>query len=171
MDLTKKAELAIHGDKEAFVNVIRAVQQSLYVVARSIVKNDEDCADAIQETVVKAFSNVHRLKEPAYFKTWIIRILINECNWIIRKKKRVYPVPYDLRKTSHKSDYEQIELLEVICGSISQRLTRRSVGYSNSALIYRPTSNALSAGSRKESSINFFAPKMTLTSSLITNFL
>lgn len=42
------------------------------------------------------------------------------------------------------------------CGSISQRLTRRSVGYSNSALIYRPTSNASSAGSRKESSINFF---------------
>ncbi|WP_231503680.1 sigma factor [Paenibacillus sp. 1-18] len=56
------------------MNVIRAVQQSLYVIARSIVKNDEDCADAIQETIVKAFSNVHRLKEPTYFKTWIIRI-------------------------------------------------------------------------------------------------
>ncbi|WDM23961.1 sigma-70 family RNA polymerase sigma factor [Paenibacillus polymyxa] len=129
MDLTKKAELAIHGDKEAFVNVIRAVQQSLYVVARSIVKNDEDCADAIQETIVKAFSNVHRLKEPAYFKTWIIRILINECNRIIRKKKRVYPVPYDLRKTSYKGDYEQIELFEVIDGLDEQLQTTVTLFY------------------------------------------
>ncbi|MGG4217857.1 hypothetical protein ABEW32_06475 [Paenibacillus jamilae] len=47
MDLTEKAELATHGDKEAFVSVTQAVQQSLYVVARSIVKNEEDCADAI----------------------------------------------------------------------------------------------------------------------------
>lgn len=114
MDLSEKAELARQGDKEAFVDLIRAVQKSLFVIARSIVKNDEDCADALQETIAKAFTNVHTLKEPAYFKTWIIRILINECNRIIRKNKRVYPIPYDLRKTSYKGEYEQIELFEVI---------------------------------------------------------
>lgn len=114
MDLPEKAELARQGDKEAFVYLIKAVQQSLFVIARSIVKNDEDCADAMQETIAKAFSNVHTLKKPAYFKTWIIRILINECNRIIKKKKRVYPVPYDMRKSSYKGNYEQIEMFEVI---------------------------------------------------------
>lgn len=114
MDLSEKAELARQGDKEAFMDLIRAVQKSLFVIARSIVKNDEDCADALQETIAKAFTNVHTLKEPAYFKTWIIRILINECNRIISKNKRVYPIPYDLRKTSYKGEYEQIELFEVI---------------------------------------------------------
>lgn len=114
MDLSEKAELARQGDKEAFMDLIRAVQKSLFVIARSIVKNNEDCADALQETIAKAFTNVHTLKEPAYFKTWIIRILINECNRIIRKNKRVYPIPYDLRKTSYKDEYEQIELFEVI---------------------------------------------------------
>ncbi|KOY15424.1 sigma-70 family RNA polymerase sigma factor [Paenibacillus xylanivorans] len=114
MDLSEKAELARQGDKEAFVFLIRAVQQSLFVIRRSIVKTDEDCADAIQETIAKAFSNVHTLKEPTYFKTWIIRILINECNRIIKKKKRVSLVPYDMRKTSYKGDFEQIELFEVI---------------------------------------------------------
>lgn len=114
MDLSEKAELARQGDKEAFVYLIKAVQQSLFVIARSIVKNDDDCADAMQETIAKAFSNVHTLKKPAYFKTWIIRILINECNRIIKKKKRVYPVPYDMRKTSYKGDYEQVELFDVI---------------------------------------------------------
>lgn len=48
MDLPEKAELARQGDKEAFVYLIKAVQQSLFVIARSIVKNDEDCADAMQ---------------------------------------------------------------------------------------------------------------------------
>lgn len=114
MDLREKAELARQGDKEAFVYLIKAVQQSLFVVARSIVKNDDDCADAMQETIAKAFSNVHTLKKPAYFKTWIIRILINECNRIIKKKKRVYPVPYDMRNSSYKGNYEQIEMFEVI---------------------------------------------------------
>ncbi|MFS0869098.1 sigma-70 family RNA polymerase sigma factor [Paenibacillus xylanilyticus] len=114
MDLTEKAELARKGDKEAFVLLVRAIQQSLFVIARSIVKNNEDCADAMQETIAKAFSNVHTLKEPAYFKTWIIRILINECNQINRKKKRVSLIPYDLRKTSYKDEYEKIELFEVI---------------------------------------------------------
>lgn len=114
MDLSENAELARRGDKEAFASLIRACQQSLYIIARSIVKNDDDCADAMQETIAKAFSNIHTLKEPAYFKTWIIRILINECNHIIKKKKRVYPVPYDVRNTSYYSDYEQIELFEVI---------------------------------------------------------
>lgn len=114
MDLSEKAELAREGDKEAFVDLIRAVQQSLFVIARSIVKNDADCADALQETIAKAFTSVHTLKEPTHFKTWIIRILINECNRIIKKNKRVYPIPYDLRKTSYKGEYEQIELFEVI---------------------------------------------------------
>ncbi|MCM3783368.1 sigma-70 family RNA polymerase sigma factor [Neobacillus mesonae] len=114
MDFAEKAVLAREGDKEAFVCLIRAVQQSLYVIAKSIVKQDEDCADAIQETIAKAFSSIHTLKEPAYFKTWIIRILINECNRLIRKKKQIYPVPYDMRKSSYKGDYEQIELFEII---------------------------------------------------------
>ncbi|MEN1986835.1 sigma-70 family RNA polymerase sigma factor [Paenibacillus hubeiensis] len=116
MDLLEHAKSARKGDKEAFVHLIRATKQSLYTVARSIVKNDEDCADAIQETIAKAFSNIHTLNEPAYFKTWMIRILINECNRIIRKKRRVFPVPYDMRKASYTSDYEQIELFEVIDG-------------------------------------------------------
>ncbi|ANY71229.1 RNA polymerase [Paenibacillus ihbetae] len=114
MDLSENAKLAKLGDKEAFVLLIRTVQHSLFVIARTMLKNDEDCADAIQETIAKAFSNVHTLKEPSYFKTWIIRILIHECNRIIRKKKRVYPVPYDMRKTSYQGDFEQIELFEVI---------------------------------------------------------
>lgn len=81
-------KLAVNGNKEAFVSLIKQHEKSLYRVARSIIQNDEDCADAIQETILKSYQNMKTLKELSFFKTWIIRILINECNLILRKRKR-----------------------------------------------------------------------------------
>lgn len=50
-----------------------------------MLRNDYDCEDAIQETIVKAFSKIDTLKNDKYAKTWLIRILINECHTIERK--------------------------------------------------------------------------------------
>ena len=72
---------------EEFVNQISAAETSLYRVAKSILKNDEDCADAIQNAVLKAFDKIGTLKKEKYFRTWLTRILINECYQIMRKKK------------------------------------------------------------------------------------
>lgn len=74
------------GDPEAFIQLIQEIELPLYRTARSIVNKDEDCADALQETMLKAFKSIHTLKEPAFFKTWIFRILINECNTMVKKK-------------------------------------------------------------------------------------
>ncbi len=59
----------------------------MYHVAKTLLYRDADCADAIQETIVKAFSKLHTLKSDAYAKTWLTRILINECYTVIRKEK------------------------------------------------------------------------------------
>ena len=56
-------------------------------VARGILDNDEDAADAMQDTILTCFEKIHTLKNPEYFKTWMIRILINECNKIHRHYK------------------------------------------------------------------------------------
>ena len=42
----------------------------------SILKNDDDTCDAIQETLVSAYKNLKSLREPQYFSSWIIKILI-----------------------------------------------------------------------------------------------
>ena len=60
---------------------------AMYKVARGILDNDEDAADAIQDTILTCFEKIHTLKNPEYFKTWMIRILINECNKIHRHYK------------------------------------------------------------------------------------
>ena len=46
--------------------------------------------------ILAAFSNIKKLKEPRYFKTWIIKILINKCNHIIRDNKILYVDDYNL---------------------------------------------------------------------------
>lgn len=50
----------------------------MYHIAKSLLYNDADCADAIQEAIVKAFVKLHTLKDDSYAKTWLIRIVMNE---------------------------------------------------------------------------------------------
>ena len=75
-NLVKKAK---SGDSGAFAQLIRMNTQSMYKVAWAYLKNDEDVADAIQETILKCYEKLSTLKKDSYFKTWMIRILINNC--------------------------------------------------------------------------------------------
>lgn len=79
---------AIKGNKDAFVALIQENTQDMYKVARSILHNEEDVADALQETITVCFEKIHTLEKPQFFKTWLTRILINQCTNIIRKGQR-----------------------------------------------------------------------------------
>ena len=59
-----------------------------YRTAKSILKEDADCQDAVQEAVSKAFAKINTLRQEKYAKTWFIRILLNECYAILRKRNR-----------------------------------------------------------------------------------
>ena len=83
-NLIKKAK---KGDEEAFFKLIEINKNSLYKAGKSILNNDEDVADAIQETVISAYRNIKSLKDNSYFKTWLTKILINKCKDIISKNK------------------------------------------------------------------------------------
>lgn len=91
--LIKKAQ---KGDEEAFIKVIDEYMPQMYKIARCRLKSEESIGDAIQETILAAFTNIRQLKELRYFKTWIIKILINKCNDIIREDKLLYVDDYSL---------------------------------------------------------------------------
>ncbi len=74
-------------NKETFGRMVIKNEQQIYRIAKSILKNDEDCADAAQEAVAKALENLPSLKNDAYAKTWFIRILIRTAYDILRKQK------------------------------------------------------------------------------------
>lgn len=76
-------------NKEEFSQQVLAAEASLYRVAKSILHNDEDCADAIQSGILKAFQKLDSLENEGYFKTWLTRIVINECYQIIRQSRNL----------------------------------------------------------------------------------
>ncbi len=90
--LIKKAR---KGDKESFIKLIDGYMIQMYKVAKTRLKNEEDIGDAIQETILSAFTGIKDLRNTKYFNTWIIKILINECKDIIAKNKIVYIESYD----------------------------------------------------------------------------
>lgn len=87
-ELSELATEAQKGNMEAFSNLIMNLEQDLYRIASIRLKSADDIDDAIQMTIEKALKNIKRLKEPQYIKTWIIRILINNCNDICKRKKK-----------------------------------------------------------------------------------
>ena len=79
-------------DKQFFTEEVKAQERSLYRIARSYVYSDADAADAVQEALTRAWEKRHTLREPALFRTWITRILINTCKDMLRRMKHVLPV-------------------------------------------------------------------------------
>jgi len=76
-------------DKEFFVREIEAHSGMLYRVAYAILRNDDACKDALQETALKAWERRHTLRQEQYFRTWMTRILINTCYDTQRKRRRI----------------------------------------------------------------------------------
>lgn len=74
-------------DRGFFIAQVEAGSDMMYRVAWSILQNDVDVQDALQDTVLKAWEKRDRLREEKYFRTWITRILINTC-YDTRKKRR-----------------------------------------------------------------------------------
>lgn len=82
--LIKKAR---QGDPEAFVELMESCKSSMYRVAKGFFYRDADIADAMAETVLLAYEHISELKQEKYFKTWLIRILINVCKHMSQKQK------------------------------------------------------------------------------------
>lgn len=87
--LVRKAQ---SGDLDAFEQLIQQQKQMLFKVAKSYLKQDDDVADVLQETILSAWQNLPNLREPAFWKTWITRILINKCYDLLAQRKKILPL-------------------------------------------------------------------------------
>src|SRR5437660_5294387 len=94
------------GDHEAFYELVRPHERSIYLAALSIVHNDADAEEVIQETILKAFKAIGRFREEAKFSTWIFQIAINESRMKLRKDRRhLYDSLDDPVKGEEQGDY------------------------------------------------------------------
>lgn len=98
--------------KEELGTLILNSERQLYSTAKTILINDQDCADAIQKTIVKAFSKIGTLRNDKYAKTWLIRILINECYTLLRESSKLVSLEGMSEmteiETDQKTDYSDL---------------------------------------------------------------
>lgn len=89
---TALVRAASMGDKQAFVSLIDLHRQSMYATAMAITRSEDDALDAIQDTLLTMWEKLDTLKDPGAFKTWMTRILVNNCCGTLRVRKRETPV-------------------------------------------------------------------------------
>lgn len=112
---TEKVEKARKGNADEIANLLMENMKSMYRVAFSILKTEEEISDAISNTTVIVFEKIHTLKNVEFFKTWLIRILINECNKIHRQNKKIiYLENYNQTDLVYNDKYDDFGVRQAI---------------------------------------------------------
>lgn len=77
--------LARQGDGTAFEAIMRRNNRRLFRIARSILKDEAEAEDVVQETYVRAYLKLDQFAGQASLSTWLVRIAINEALMCRRK--------------------------------------------------------------------------------------
>lgn len=111
-------ERAQNGDEKAFTKLIVSIQMTLYRVAKTKLSCDDDINEAVQETMIQTFKSIKKIRQPEFFKTWVIKILINNCKKVYKKNKKIEEVSYNdevLNDMYYKiDDYNDIDFFYII---------------------------------------------------------
>lgn len=79
-------ERVLSGDKDLYELIMRKYNQRLFRIGRSIINDQDEVEDILQDTYIKAYENLVNFKGLSLFSTWLTRILINEA--IARKNQK-----------------------------------------------------------------------------------
>lgn len=101
-------------DKAEFSARVLAAETGLYRIAKTILPQGTDCEDAVQETLLRAWEKRNTLRQPEFFRTWLTRILINECNRMVKNRRTDVPLEECCALTAPDGSEVDAELRECI---------------------------------------------------------
>ena len=89
-------------------------EKSLFLLAVAYLHNTEDARDVVQEAALAAWRNLHTLRQPEYFKTWLTRIVINRCKGFLRSRRETVELSDELGVFDTLPHYD-LEIMDAIC--------------------------------------------------------
>ena len=111
----EEVKKAKEGNVDEIGKIILENMQSMYRVAFSILRTEEEISDAISNTVVIVFEKIRTLRKEEFFKTWLTRILINECYKIYNQNKKiVYLENCNQKNLSYDDTYVDFETRNLV---------------------------------------------------------
>ena len=91
-------ELAMRGDHEAFGVLVNSISDRMYAIATRILRDPDLAEDALQSSLITAWRELPRLRDPDRFEAWVRRLLVHACYAEARRRRtwagnvRVLPV-------------------------------------------------------------------------------
>jgi len=113
MDEQTLVKRAIAGDEDAFLHLIKQYEQTMYRMAFAYLRNEHDAIEAIQEATYRSLKKIRTIKEPDYFSTWLVRILLNICH-DMRERSRRLELQEDIEISDNAPNYERFEMTDII---------------------------------------------------------
>lgn len=83
----KLIEAVKKHEEGAFEQLYNEFYKLAYFFANKLCRNEADAKDAVQDTFIEVHRSIHTLKENAYFKAWLYKIVLSKCKKIFRKNK------------------------------------------------------------------------------------
>lgn len=81
----------LEGEIGLYEHIMRKYNQRMYRVCMSIIHDDAEVEDLMQNAYIKAYENLHRFEGKSKFGTWLLRILINESLlWLQKNKRKIH---------------------------------------------------------------------------------
>ena len=100
-------------DQETFAARVQALRGRLYRTAYLYLGREADALEAVDEAVYQALRALKKLRQPAFFDTWLTRILLNECHKELRRRKQLAPEEA-LPETAGSDAYDGLPLKEAV---------------------------------------------------------
>jgi len=101
----KLIERVLAGENEFFYELIRPYERGVFLAAASILGNDTDAEDVVQEAFLKAYRGLARFRQESKFSTWLIQIAINDARMKLRKDRRCLYKAIDAGGETCEGDY------------------------------------------------------------------
>lgn len=108
----------MHGEKmqRRVEEAVLDSYESMYRIAMTYVRNEEDALDIVQDSVYKAIRNAGQVKNERYIQTWICKIVINTSMDFLRKNKREIPVEefYENNEQGQEDSYQDMDTMKAL---------------------------------------------------------
>jgi len=124
----------LKGDEDGFVELVHLWERKVFNLAWRILGDREEAQDVTQETFLSVFKSLRGLRDPAYFSTWVYRIVLNHCRGRWRKGGRTVPLESQIeladgesmpteavpRSPSHEGAVETADLVRKALAGLSE---------------------------------------------------
>ncbi|MEM7183950.1 MAG: sigma-70 family RNA polymerase sigma factor [Spirochaetota bacterium] len=99
MTLREKEKMLLkkikNGDKSAYVELVTPFRERLFRKAKSMVKDDDDAEDIVQDSMISGYKSINKFRAEAGVYTWLYRIVVNKSKDLLTKRKKESEKPIE----------------------------------------------------------------------------